>query len=82
LQTCPNRFQISPNPANTKLQVKASDMKQGDVYKVVSPRGQPLIEGVAESGNFEIDISCLSPGLYFFILQDDKQRQLKRFVKR
>ena len=70
-------FSIYPNPANTVLYIKTTDIGPGSM-KLYSITG-----GIIYDGKFEprIDLNHLSPGTYFIELKAGEQTGRKMFVK-
>ncbi|MEI7490431.1 MAG: YCF48-related protein [Bacteroidota bacterium] len=77
-------FIIYPNPATTKVTVSNSRELKGDCWiSVFDLSGQPLMECRSVSRKpFELDISRLSPGIYFLKIQTAIGVEVKKLVIR
>lgn len=64
--TTENSFEVYPNPANDKLRIKNAELKIKSV-EIFDVLGQLVFSEKQETGNKKqvIDISSLSPGIYF-----------------
>jgi hypothetical protein len=57
-------FSLSPNPAHGQVSVSNAG-KQAAVVQVINPLGQQVLQQALPIGSTVLDISKLSPGLYF-----------------
>jgi hypothetical protein len=64
-------LQIWPNPVsrNVTIAVKGSNITDGTLYVVLDLHGNTWLTGKA-AGQFEVDMSCLPPGVYFVRIPD------------
>lgn len=70
-------FQVLPNPATDVISILGDPV---DHIKIVNTLGQQLIDQKAIN-NTPIDISMLSPGIYFVIVyQNQKTQDIKRLI--
>ena len=77
-----NLFAISPNPATTKLTCTITYPTNKTTLQILSIEGRAIMQNIpAIQTKTEIDVSSLPAGLYFLVLQDEKQRVVRRFVK-
>jgi hypothetical protein len=73
---------IFPNPTTNKLTCTLSAIPQQAYYQITSAGGKQVIANtVIKEKYFNVDISQLASGVYYLVLQDDKERTVKRFVK-
>jgi len=73
---------IFPNPTTNKLTCTLLASLKQVYYQVLSIDGKVLINNTAiTQPHFEVDVSELASGVYYLVLQDDKERTVKRFVK-
>lgn len=71
---------IYPNPAGNKITILASDQIAGTRYRVSDHLGRTVMMGMIHGSSEEIDVSSLSPGLYY-LLTDIKSANRLRFIK-
>jgi hypothetical protein len=77
-----NSITLSPNPTTNKLTCTLLAGPKQAYYQVLSIDGKVLINNTAiTQSHFEVDVSELASGVYYLVLQDDKERTVKRFVK-
>jgi len=67
---------IYPNPTNSTINLSLSFSEEVN-YELFSPLGQQLIIGTIKSSNQEIDISNLSPNIYYLKLANQVFKILK-----
>lgn len=72
-------FLISPNPANSKLQISAS--AKISKLKLFDLLGKELLSQTISDYKKEIDIRFLSSGIYFLRLQTKQGSVVKKFIK-
>ena len=72
-----NQIQIYPNPANTTLFIKVTGVVP-EAMKLYNVSGQLIYEGGFAP---EIDVSKLSPGVYFIEINAGEEVGRKMFVK-
>lgn len=70
---------LSPNPAQENLKIIVNGYQQFN-YQFVNVAGQVLQEGKALSGS-SIDVSKMSSGIYYSILQYAGKKSMIKFVK-
>ena len=71
-----NQVTIYPNPTNSTINLSLSFSEEVN-YELFSPLGQQLIIGTIKSSNQEIDISNLSPNIYYLKLANQVFKILK-----
>lgn len=77
-----NIIMVYPNPASNKLSCTLSQNPKQARYFVTSVDGKQVIDKTAiPQPHFEVDVSQLASGLYYLIVQDDKQQVVKQFTK-
>lgn len=58
-----NTFQLYPNPVESFITIDAD--KEIDTWKIISVDGKELLNGKNSSTLFQIDVTGLTPGIYF-----------------
>ncbi|MGZ3888888.1 MAG: T9SS type A sorting domain-containing protein [Mucilaginibacter sp.] len=73
-------IEISPNPASSKIKIS---FKSGEILKsrIYTSTGQLLYEQKEIRAGQDIDISALSTGIYFLVVENDTSRKTLKFVK-
>ncbi len=77
-------FNIYPNPATNQLFIRASSGAPATQFTITSAPGQTMIsrsltfEGQSVVG---VNISSLSPGIYFLQLSNERTRTTATFIK-
>ena len=74
-----NRFQIFPNPVREKINFHLKDKKL-DRYIILDLSGKIIGNGNVD--NRYVDVSSLSPGVYFLKVYGDKKSLLKKIIKK
>ncbi len=76
-----NPFTIYPNPTNNKLFCNIVT-KQKSYLQILAIDGREVMPtDVIQQNRFEVDVSTLSAGLYFLVIQNDEGRVVRKFVK-
>ncbi len=70
---------IAPNPAREKLNIFIEGHNEFS-YQFVNLTGQLMLDGMSESAA-AIDVSKLSPGIYYGILKYAGKKSMIKFVK-
>ncbi len=75
-----NDFILSPNPTNDLLTIETGTSKdlKASIYSV---DGRLLKSNIALQQKTQLDVSFLTPGIYFLVVTDSEERSVKRFVK-
>jgi hypothetical protein len=78
-----NNILIFPNPAGNKLEIKNGGIKIElvEIYDVVGERCLVLPLNPLKGTSAPIDVSKLSPGIYFVKLRSEKEERVAKFVK-
>jgi len=74
-----NEITIFPNPVKDILNISSTISSSKYVYSIADIQVKIILQGIFTSS--QIDISALKNGNYFLILNDDKNRAVKKFVK-
>jgi len=74
-----NDVRVFPNPAEGLLNVRAGAEMQS--IRIMTATGQQLRYINLENNQQQIDISDLTPGLYYLLIEVDGELKPKRFVK-
>lgn len=73
---------VYPNPAGAVLNVRIENTRNADTrWEVHDPVGIRVLEGVASGQEFMLDISRLTPGIYFLKLGEDSNLPVIKFIK-
>ncbi|MEO8234338.1 MAG: T9SS type A sorting domain-containing protein [Flavobacterium sp.] len=75
---------IYPNPSNGIITISSSSNLSDANARIVDLRGRIILDKkpiVLNPNNLQIDISNLSQGSYFLILENDKNRTVKQIIK-
>lgn len=75
---------VYPNPTNNFIRVVANTPLNDAKTKIIDLRGRTVLENnsyLINSNNIEIDLSSLSNGSYFLIIEDSKNKTIKQIVK-
>jgi len=78
-----NGLRIYPNPAGTAIFIETTPSANGDAGKVsiLNTSGEILSEQKTTGKITPMDVSRLSPGLYFVRLNNEKTVEVRKFVK-
>lgn len=76
-QTIPDAISISPNPAYTEINLNLPSNDYAEI-QIANAMGQTISK---EINNKKIDISDLSPGLYFISVKQGKQSYTHKLIK-
>lgn len=79
-QTNPIEFSISPNPANSNLDVVIEN-KQAATINITTIDGKVVHTSEINNGKTQIDIHNLNDGVYFVILQQDDKKSSQKLIK-
>ena len=75
---------IFPNPTKDELLLQLQELTDTDLqFGLFNSQGQKLKNIAVNQGNqrLQIDVSALSPGIYYLQWNDGKKTQMERFVK-
>lgn len=78
---------IYPNPVSEKLKIKTLAANHGEIrYSIIDNSGITAMEGYlhyADSGYvFELDVSALTPGIYFITLENEYSFTVYKFIRK
>ncbi|MCB0761831.1 MAG: T9SS type A sorting domain-containing protein [Flavobacteriales bacterium] len=75
-----NKMSLYPNPAKTVLKVRLDRPVKG-LIRLLSSTGQELLQKeITPSSEFQLDISHLSPGVYFVYIHEEEYLLFESFV--
>jgi len=77
----PNGFEISPNPATSKMNVKLAEAFDNANITVYNVLGKKVYSKSITAMTSTIDVSKWNTGVYLVRISSDKQTITKRFVK-
>ena len=73
---------VYPNPVTSVLHVDFTEMPEGPVnVKAMSAQGQVVIESIVTAACNSIDLSALSPGIYFLRIEAENFNAVRKVVK-
>ena len=73
-----NNFNIFPNPTSgNSLTIITGNFIKPAEYAIINSSGQRLLQGQIVSGNTDIDLSDLSPGIYFVKVKESVECFIK-----
>ena len=73
-----SRFQIFPNPANDRIQIRLTEQSFGQPVKIFNQMGQLVHQSTLTAQNTSISIEELSSGVYTVQIGDAVQRIVKK----
>ena len=73
-------FSLFPNPARETLTVMSSTNETGSAVIIQNLTGLTLLCQPLVSRQITLDISSLSPGIYFMTLNSNHSRQVRKFI--
>ena len=79
-----NFLSLYPNPATNELVVRSSEFDDKGVIEIYNVLGEEVFSEKQETGirNQEaVDVSLLSPGVYFVKVKSEKKEHVAKFVK-
>ncbi len=75
-----NNLKISPNPANSVLNIEVESIIGDAQIEIINTQGQIVFSKKVNDKNTSINIETLSKGIYFVKLIDDKNWQVKKVI--
>lgn len=75
---------VYPNPSNGLVTISSSSNLSDATARIVDLRGRIILDKkpiILNSNNLQIDISNLSQGSYFLIIENNKNRTVKQIIK-
>jgi hypothetical protein len=76
-----NATNIYPNPAKDYVDINSSNNENAS-FSIIDLNGKSLISGVLTSTKTRLDISALSPGLYFVEIMESNHKLRLKLIKR
>jgi len=76
-----NLFQ-KPNPVNDHVYIEWSKWKNQSTLQIISVTGTQVSQHIIAGKSGIVDVSHLSSGMYFFVLQSDEEIRTFKIVKR
>jgi hypothetical protein len=73
---------ISPNPANEEITISLPSLTINTHLSIFNVSGEKAIEMQLTNPETQIDISALPRGVYFAHIQDEKDVNVKKFIKK
>ncbi len=80
IQTIPS-FEIYPNPAQNIIQLNLIYIENEINVTLINTRGQKISEQIISGNAATIDVSMLTPGLYFLRIGSGRNTGMKGFLK-
>jgi len=75
-------FNIYPNPASNYITINVEYRMKNTECRIMNVTGQEVFQSSINNQQSSIDISSLSPGIYFLTLSNGEQTVSKKFVKK
>jgi len=72
---------IIPNPANDKITISLTELKDNIQLSIFTNSGEKIIERQLSGTETQLDISALPQGVYIVRLQDEKLTEVRKLVK-
>jgi Pregnancy-associated plasma protein-A/Secretion system C-terminal sorting domain len=74
---------VYPNPVQGQLIVEfRSDMEMtGKTYHIVNAQGVTVLSGIMGQNKQQINVSAITPGIYFFKIAGNKKQVVEKFTK-
>lgn len=76
-----NIIQVFPNPASSNVKIQLDNAMIGKTYSLVDQNGKVVLHGIVLESNFELNLSKLSIGNYFFNVFDNENVLTTKIVK-
>jgi len=76
------RANIYPNPVNDHVYIEWSKWKNQSTLQIISVTGTQVSQHIIAGKSGIVDVSHLSSGMYFFVLQSDEEVRTFKIVKR
>jgi len=74
-------YNVFPNPAQNYITISSEIVKPKYKYQIFNSSGRLLSQGIGDKNEKTIDISDFSSGVFFLIIEKDKQRNYFRIVR-
>jgi hypothetical protein len=75
------QFSVYPNPAHDKVSIRVDNFQTPIRLDVMNAIGQVLMQKELKSGEEELLINDLLPGVYFIQLSEGNKKQTHKFIK-
>ncbi len=76
-------FSAFPNPAESHLQIRFSDLQEQTKVSVLNSLGKTVLQTTVERANtISLDVHELTSGVYFLQLQDEQRIKNLQFIKK
>ena len=72
---------IFPNTANDHIIVRGNGSPANEVISIYDAMGRYIYKSISGKKEFVINVSGLSPGIYFVRIQNENGYSISRFVK-
>ncbi|MFY7989537.1 MAG: T9SS type A sorting domain-containing protein [Fluviicola sp.] len=69
---------ISPNPAETEVLLHVNEALIGQSYAIIDYLGKAKLTGTISHDNTHLDVTSLTPGMYFILVGNDNFKFIKR----
>lgn len=76
-----NGIVLYPNPADDVINLKTNELLYGSAYSINDQNGRQILTGTLNSETTEMDISPLSPGVYYLKIGSAHQHAVKMIKK-
>jgi hypothetical protein len=73
-----SEVRISPNPAETEVMLHVNEALIGQSYAIIDYFGKAQLTGTISHDNTHLDVSSLTPGMYFILVGDVSLKFVKR----
>ena len=74
-------FDISPNPANSEISLSINNNNKFISGSIFNNLGQEILKFEINTNFHKIDLTKFSAGIYYAMLQNEKKKIIKKFVK-
>jgi photosystem II stability/assembly factor-like uncharacterized protein len=73
-------LEVYPNPAHDKLIIKSPETVDETTVEIVNIKGETILQQKISEREFQIDVSQLNPGDYYFKISNNKQSIVKKVI--
>jgi hypothetical protein len=73
-------LKLYPTLASGKITIEGNNILKKE-YRVIDLKGQTVLSGTIESAKLDIEVNCLTPGNYYFVIDVDNSPKSLGFVK-
>lgn len=71
---------IAPNPAKELIRISAPLTSLGEQWRIVDSKGSEVISGMTTDQHWELDISHLKSGIFYFIVGSGDESFVSKFI--